>query len=549
LREQPQLCVPDAIRYSGLPALLAICVLAPFANKAFGVDDVTFLLEAQHALMDPLHPAAFEMVFHGERTRVSIGGVSGPVMAYLLVPAVVLGGAEWAAHVVQMILLIVGLVATVRLGQRMGLPTRWARIAGALLVSSPAVLAMTSTAMPDVPAMSFGVLGMERLLAWRTERRWHQGATCAFVFALAVLSRSHLLLLWACGAALITRESAGPEMRGRLYLLWHYGAPLLASAIIVTLVNYITRDPDTGYDLASTTLSRMTGTRGMGLVSNLMSFAAHWALSFPLTVAWVALRTTALLRRSIVGIALVAGSLAYLKLSLAEGPHSALWVCPVTALSYAVLADILLDGWQRRDALQLSLGAWLLIAIPGALYLHLPPKALVPSAPGMAILLARSLAAAPALRARITFSATVLAGVVLGVLIIKADNAVAEIGRRGAREDVAEQVRARRRVWFDGAWGFQWYAMQQGAMALARTPPYPSPGDVVVAGLGGGTLRRFPNKRLLKSWSVNTQGGRIFSEGAGFYSNGSGFLPWTWGKGELGRIDVWLIEPTTSTTH
>src|SRR5688500_5085849 len=51
--------------------LLAPCVLLPFLQKAYTNDDVTFLLQAKHVMVDPLHPTAFEMVFHGDRMRLS----------------------------------------------------------------------------------------------------------------------------------------------------------------------------------------------------------------------------------------------------------------------------------------------------------------------------------------------------------------------------------------------------------------------------------------------------------------------------------------------
>src|SRR5689334_14322944 len=57
-------------RCSFPPIVLAALVLLPFWGKPFTIDDVTFLLEAKHVLKDALHPAAFDMVFHGERIRL-----------------------------------------------------------------------------------------------------------------------------------------------------------------------------------------------------------------------------------------------------------------------------------------------------------------------------------------------------------------------------------------------------------------------------------------------------------------------------------------------
>jgi hypothetical protein len=96
-------------------------------------------------------------------------------------------------------------------------------------------------------------------------------------------------------------------------------------------------------------------------------------------------------------------------------------------------------------------------------------------------------------------------------------------------------------VWFDGAWGFQWYSMQEGASAVATTAPFPLPGDIVVAGVRARVLTASNIQKTLVERHVFAEpGGRIMSEGAGFYL--SGRLPWVWGTEELGRIEVWRID-------
>lgn len=112
-------------RSASWPAiLLASLILLPFLGKAHTIDDVTFLLQAEHVLQDPLHPTAFEMLSDGNRVRLSSLMVSGPAMAYLLVPSVLLGGAEWAAHLVQFLLVIAAILATVSLAMQLGIDRR-----------------------------------------------------------------------------------------------------------------------------------------------------------------------------------------------------------------------------------------------------------------------------------------------------------------------------------------------------------------------------------------------------------------------------------------
>ena len=160
-----------------LPAiLLATVLLVPFLGKAFTIDDTVFLFEARHAFGDPLHPTAFELPWNKKPERVSAIVPTGPVMAWLLVPAVLSPNPEILAHLLQLGMVWMAILATVGLALRLGVPSAWAAAAGLLVGVAPAVLGMAGTAMPDVPAMALGVAGLERLMAWRNARRIRRGS-------------------------------------------------------------------------------------------------------------------------------------------------------------------------------------------------------------------------------------------------------------------------------------------------------------------------------------------------------------------------------------
>jgi hypothetical protein len=212
---------------------------------------------------------------------------------------------------------------------------------------------------------------------------------------------------------------------------------------------------------------------------------------------------------------------------------------PLIGIGTAAIVDLALVALRGRDQLRLFLLLWILISVSAVTYAHLLPKYLVPSAPAMAI----ALALFPQARLQLyrpMILTTVAAGMLLGVLISHSDARQAEIGRIGGRV-VAEQVSLGRRVWFDGAWGFQWYSMQAGASALTFTAPFPRPGDFVVTGVRARVLAASNLEKTLEERRVFADpGGRVMSDGAGFYL--SGRLPWIWGRGELGRIEVWRID-------
>jgi len=524
--------------------VLAGLILMPFLNKAFHIDDLTFLLQAEHVLKDPWHPTAFDMVFHGEKGRNSDGMVSGPIMAVLLIPSVLSGGSEWIAHLTQLVVLLVGLLALASLALRLGFSPVRASLATLLLACSPGVLAMTSSAMADVPAMSLGILAMERLHAWKREHRWWQGATAGVALALAALTRPQLLFLLPVGAIwLLTDETwKGVWLHWFRAFLKRTSLPFVIALVLIAATTHLLRDPQAGRNMAGATVN-WASRRLVNLNENLANLPLQWVLSFPLAIFWVGIHGGRFSRSAVTLVAFLVG----IELTLATHWTNWYWLCaPATGLGLAVLVDILVDGWRRRDHLQFVCGLWLLIAAPAAVYHHLPVKYLVPSAPAMALLIARDLDLKHRLRTFCLVTHVVAACLLLSVLIIQADAAQAEIGRRGGRL-IAEKVRESpdRKVWLDGAWGFQWYGMKAGASPMTTTPPFPGPGDIIVVGPQGKlTNKLVPRRTRLFVKDYNTRGGRVMQDGAGFHSNPIGPLPWSWGKSSRGKLEVFSVDPT-----
>jgi hypothetical protein len=203
--------------------LIAACALLPFLGKTFTIDDTLFLREAEHALVDPLHPAAFSLVWFASPERLSVTLSNGPVMAYLLAPVVAAGASESLAHLESLLFFALGIWGTAACARRLGCGPRGSALAGLLLACTPVALAMATTSMPDIPAMTFGVWGIEQYWAWIAERRTRQAVLAALLFALAMLSRLH-----AAGLLLIALVGGlrGVEPRGGPGCPWWRGSPL-----------------------------------------------------------------------------------------------------------------------------------------------------------------------------------------------------------------------------------------------------------------------------------------------------------------------------------
>ena len=217
---------------------LAAAVLLPFLHKAYTIDDPVFLREAQNVLASPLHPSAFEMVWASERhLRASEFLPGGPLAAYALVPLALLGWEEWAGHLLMLVYFGIAIVATTALARRFGL-SPWAQRAAALLTASaPVALGMAGTMMPDIPAMMFTALGMERFMAWTQEHRRGAGLLAAVFLALAVLARINLVVLLAIAGYYALRQSWVSRRD------WQNALPVTVAGGLVLLVLLVTRDP------------------------------------------------------------------------------------------------------------------------------------------------------------------------------------------------------------------------------------------------------------------------------------------------------------------
>jgi len=212
---------------------LAALVLLPFLNKAYTIDDPIFLREAQSVLEDPLHPSALQLVWSSDRRlRASEFLPGGPMAAYVLVPLALARWREWAAHLLIFTYLAVAIAATVGLARQFGLSPWAQQAAGLLTASAPAALGMAGTVMPDIPAMMFTALGMERFIEWTRSRRSAPGIWAAVFLALAVLTRINLLVLLAIAGYYGARQS------------WRSALPVVLAAGLALVGFLVTRDPD-----------------------------------------------------------------------------------------------------------------------------------------------------------------------------------------------------------------------------------------------------------------------------------------------------------------
>lgn len=534
---------------AALPALfLSAVILLPHMGKAFTIDDTIFLREARHALTDPLHPTAFDLLWDAEVERVSQVVPSGPIQAWLLVPALRAADQERAAHRIMLAVLWVGILAAVSLARRLRLDEAGMTMVGLLVAASPAVLGMAGTVMPDVTVMTLGTAGLERLVAWQQERRLHQVAAAVLLLALAPLARSHGLLLLGVAAILLVWRSPVPRRwRDRLLRLW----PVAAAGALMLGIVFLTQDPGPAAGNVASAAAGLSAASKTRFSKNLAAYLVHWVLTMTFAVPWVALRWRELARsRWVIGAAVLGVAVAsYVARSTAAHFHWAL--VPVAGLGAAALADAFREARSRGRVEDLALCCWLLISLVALPYVQLPAKYLVASAPPAAILVARMAGRARGMFPRVALGVTLVVGASLGLAIIRADAALSGMSRWAVEKLIAPRVAAGENVWFVGHWGFQWYAENAGARPVSLSTQFPAEGDTVVVSAASApnekVLKRlrldFPDAIPLDRLTDTSVGGRVMNvrRKVGFFSNGHGALPWTWSRVPLDEFTVWQL--------
>jgi len=541
-RDAPLTISAVAVLACAWPALiLATVCLLPYLNKAFLIDDPWFLTMAKQIVMHPAHPMDFEICWNdGLGCRNANQFASGNALmgqvaqGYALVPTVLTGAHEWTAHITQLVLVWVAVLAMTSLILRFGWD-RWHATAGALLlVAIPPFLPMASTAMPDILATAIALVAMERLAAWKAEQKWTQAAAAAIALGLAGFARSHLVLLFPL-AAFFLLDSINPreileQIRRKLWL-W---TPVFAGCGLLFAIVFTVR----AHNLPINPPSH-------GLISghmwnNLWSFLDYFVFPLPLGICWLANRIKT--KRPSFAFILIAVALIPLFLR-----WSVLAVVFLAILGFRVLVGLFLQAFKRRDHIELFLLLWILIPLPIVYYSHLPMKYLLPCLPAVILICFRLLDGVSVQFARAAAYALIFASTGYSLLILHADAEFADFGRDTLARLITPHVAAGQRVWFPGQYWSYWYAPLAGAKLTFPGGPQPEPGDLLVVDVYADSsgpqwpLGRFPHRTLVDVIFHKYRFGRTMGAGMGLYSNGSGFWLWGFGESDKDRFELWRI--------
>ena len=514
--------------------LLATACLLPFLNKPFVVDDPHFLMMARQVVMHPMHPMDFDTCFNpsGECAKAYLVTPGNALMGYVLVPTVLTGAHEWTAHLTQIVLVWIAVLAMTSLVLRYGWDRRHAMIGALLLVAIAPFMAMASTAMPDILATAVALVAMERLAAWKAEEKWSQGAAAAIALGLAGFARVHLALLLPLGAFFLL-DSANPKeilaQIRRQYLLF---APVVAGSLLLLAIIAITRE----HNLAINPPPSVTGVQNIR--RNLRSYLLYFVFPLPLAVCWAANRLRAG-RWLIVGI-VCAAAVAHWFLRVRD------LAITLAVVGFCVLADLIFGALRRLDHNDLFLLLWVLIPLPIVPYFHLPMKYLLPCIPAIILLCFRLMDGFSGRVARAAAVIFLITSTIYSVLILRSDAEFARFSRDSLYQLISPHAARGERVWYSGAGSAFWYGPLAGAALTYPGGPQPKPGNLLVVGLpdGGGvpTLARFPHRSLVDAVTHKYRFGRTMWAGMGLYTNTIGYWLWGFGESDHDRYELWRID-------
>ena len=144
---------------------LVLLIRLPFLNQAIQGDDHIYLTEAQHALVDPLHPSDVKYVFLGD--QVDLRGHSHPPgNAWPLAALILLFGDVYEApfHAAYIVFSMVAMWAMWSLACRFSERPLWATL---LFVAVPAFVVNGGSLEADLPFLAFWMAAIALFLSGR----------------------------------------------------------------------------------------------------------------------------------------------------------------------------------------------------------------------------------------------------------------------------------------------------------------------------------------------------------------------------------------------
>lgn len=531
--------------------VLPILLLAPFANKAYHLDDPLTLWTAQQIQKDPLRFFDYDMNWTGVEGKAYLVIKNPPLaMYYAAFVASVIGWGETGLHLAFLLPAAFASLGTYFVARRFCAQPLLACLAA---LFTPAVLISSSNVMTTVTMLAFYLWAVECWL-----RAIDRKSTPLFFLSGALMAASALSQYF--GASTVPLLLAYTLIKRTRPGAWI--AALAIPIAVILLYEFLTR--------------RLFG---IGLFFEAGNYASLYRASedTPLVVRmligvmytggciWIAFWFTPLYGRRLCIGTLVAIALAvlggwFLHGTLVESATRVGTDLPRISAAihfglFAVAGALTLslaayDLYRARDSGAVLLFLWVFGAFAFAAVYNwtVNARSLLGMAAPAAILAVRQLervrpASAPPWRAWLPIAPMA----VVALVLVYADATIANAGRAAARHLMHEMPPAATgRTLYFGHWGFQYYMQRDGAEHVDLNGTQLDPGDVLVVpdnNMVAVTVpeiysHRYPVDIPVFPWASTWN----FHIGAAYYSNTWGPFPYLFTRAPAERYVALLID-------
>lgn len=457
---------PNHRRDMAILVAVTLACFAPFAGKAFNIDDPLFLWTAKHIVADPLDPFGFKVNWAGTPNPMWLQTKNPPLVCYYLALASrFVGWREVGLHAFMLLPTIAAVLGAYQLARRF---CHSALLAALICLFTPAFLASSTSVMCDVPMLALWVWAVVLWVRGLDDDRWPLLLASGALIAASALTKYYGIALIPLLAmyALIRLKRFGawtaclllPIALLAAYQLWSravYGVGLITNA---TVFAGNAREIY-GVPLFERAVGGLAFTGGC-LIAVLFFAPLIWSRKALAGGAITALLCALLLARL--------GEVGIYKLVDQAGTPSWAIIIQMAAFITAGLSVILLGGldlWERRDADSALIVVWLLgtLVFAGAINWTVNARSILPAAPALGILIARRLKwcdrSSSALIARWAFAALIPAAVI-SLWVAWADCTLANAQRTASDLIHATYAAPGRTLRLQSHWGLQYYLTQ-----------------------------------------------------------------------------------------
>ncbi len=518
-------------------AILTFVYFFPFLSKPFIMDVTLFLCAARLFQSHPGNPFAFYLIWYAFNEPMWRVTENPPLTSYFIaIAAGICGWGEIGLHLAFMLPAVAAVLGTYRLAKSL---CTQPGLAALITLFTPVFLVSGTTLMCDLTLLAFWVWTIVFWVEGMERNNWRYLLLAGLLASLAFLTKYYGL----CLVPLLAAHGLLQKRNGGWWLLW----------LFIPLATLL------AYQLASSALY------GQGLLSGAAKYTSHtkgWpeateALTFIITLTFTGgclapaiffaplmwrLRTLALFAGGTtlaIGVLLkndlLAGKFTYLTAPSQMSVEIQMIIWSVGGICLLALASG--EIFRRRDAKSWLLALWVFgtFAFTACLNWTVNGRSLLPLTPAVAILIARRLEQKSPAWPPVA-KVLVLPCAVLALLVARSDFLLATAVRQSAELALVRYGSASGTVWFEGHWGFQYYAQLAGGKALDTghfellqskdvlvvpvensnlLPPDPK----IVAVRDSFTI---PGPAYLATWNPDI--------GAGFYATTGGPLPFAFGK-------------------